>query len=231
MGLRAIFFDLDDTLVDYQSSVEAGLRVAWREMARAYPFLSPQQCAEIWDELFPHGAPEGRAVTIDRLRRLANVVAIDGPRLDDTLVTIRDRYQAARVTTIQPLPGADDLLRTLAARFPLALVSNGTADSRRLTLARFGWHRYFRAIVIDTEVGYSKPDPRIFQHALAAVGCAPDEVLFVGDNPRADVVGALAIGMTAVWLNWKRQPRPPDLVPSHEITSLDELRGIVEAQG
>ena len=66
-------------------------------------------------------------------------------------------------------------------------------------MREYGLLDYFDVLSISCDVGYLKPHPRIFQHALDALAVAPEEALMVGDSLRADVAGAQALGMTAVW--------------------------------
>ena len=105
----------------------------------------------------------------------------------------------------------DDALETLdflAQRFPLAALTNGNADVQRVGLGAF-----FRCAVSAHETGIAKPDPRIFWHTAERLNHAPEAVLHVGDDARLDVVGAMAAGMQAVWLNrrgasWADGPEP-----------------------
>ncbi len=99
------------------------------------------------------------------------------------------------------LPGVPEALRTLrAAGLRLVVVSNadGTVESG---LARVGLRELVDLVVDSHVVGFEKPDPRIFAHALAAVGASPAETLHVGDLYAVDVVGARAAGIDAVLLD------------------------------
>ena len=106
-------------------------------------------------------------------------------------------------------PEVPETLSALAARgLRLAVVSNW--DRRLpLLLERLGLAARFEAIVVSSAVGREKPDPAIFRAALAALGVAPEEAVHVGDHPREDVEGALAVGMRALHLD--RSGRGGDL--------------------
>lgn len=91
-------------------------------------------------------------------------------------------------------PEVEAVLSTLASRAELCVVSN--FDGRlRTILTDLGITRHFRHLVISSEVGADKPDPHIFEHALTLAGCAPDDALHVGDDPRCDWAGAEAAGL------------------------------------
>ncbi len=102
------------------------------------------------------------------------------------------------------LPGAHHTLRTLRRHgLRLALVSNSgfsPGDAMRTVLDQLDIGRYFTAQIYSDETGAWKPDPRMFDEALFALGTGPSDTLFVGDRPAADIVGAQAfgIGMTAL---------------------------------
>jgi len=94
----------------------------------------------------------------------------------------------------------------------------------------------FEVVSISCDVGYMKPHPRIFQHALDAMGLPPQETMMVGDNLRADVAGAKALGMIAVW---RRPPLgepveetadPPgtegEIAPDYIIDNIADLAGL-----
>ena len=100
------------------------------------------------------------------------------------------------------------LLR-LRGKYRLFALSNGNADLQRCGIADL-----FDGHVTASAAGAAKPDARIFAHLLRAAGVAPGEVMHIGDDPLADVVGATRAGMQAVWLNreargWPLQFAPP----------------------
>ncbi|MGB9112676.1 MAG: HAD family hydrolase [Acidimicrobiales bacterium] len=105
----------------------------------------------------------------------------------------------------QVIPGARETLRALVdAGYPIAIVSNadGTVEASLAKLAICqsgpGPATSVGTIVDSTVVGFSKPDPRIFRHALALLGVRPESSVFVGDSERNDICGAERSGMQAV---------------------------------
>ncbi len=109
---------------------------------------------------------------------------------------LRDRFVG---DTSGALAGRRALLERLADRMPLAVASNGCGNARRL-LAEAGLEPFFRAIVDSSEAGFWKPDPRIFEPALARLGLPRERVAMVGDRTDRDVEAALAGGLWAVWV-------------------------------
>lgn len=115
---------------------------------------------------------------------------------------------------VELLPGAADVLR-VASRMPLALISNGPEDMQRAAIERTGVARYFRTVLIsgDRDVYARKPAARIFYLALTGLEVNPEDALMVGDNFAADVEGARAVGMRALYLGQDAGglPSVPDL--------------------
>ena len=100
----------------------------------------------------------------------------------------------------------------LRSHFRHALVSNGGSALQRAKLRRAGVRHHFAAgdIFISGEVGFEKPDARMFGAALRALGKRPEQVLHVGDHPTNDIAGATAVGMRTCWVSRGRTP-PSDL--------------------
>ena len=107
-------------------------------------------------------------------------------------------YQAARSSVEEARP----VLEALHARYPMVLVSNfyGNVES---VLADFDLRRYFGSIIESAVVGVRKPDPRIFQLGVDALGLKPDEVLVIGDSYKKDIVPAESIGCHVAWIKGK----------------------------
>jgi putative hydrolase of the HAD superfamily len=133
------------------------------------------------------------------------------------------------------MPGARDALRALAARgLRLGIVSNTGRTPGvvlRRILARYDVLRYFETVAISysDEVGFRKPDARIFTRTLDALGVAPGRALHVGDNPQADVAGARACGMRTA--HYAIAGRAPSSLADVVVGDLAELPERLRALG
>ena len=94
------------------------------------------------------------------------------------------------------------VLKALAARWPLVLVSNFYGNLETV-LSEFGIKQYFKAIVESAKVGVRKPDSKIFQLGLDALGTAPEETLVIGDDYKKDILPAKNLGCQTLWLKGK----------------------------
>jgi HAD superfamily hydrolase (TIGR01509 family) len=110
-------------------------------------------------------------------------------------------------------------LQRLSGRYRLFALSNGNADLKRCGIAH-----WFEGHITAIAAGAAKPDARIFEHLCDAAGVEASQVLHIGDDPHADVVGAQQAGMQAVWLNRAAKQWPAQFAPpSRTVTTLAEI--------
>ena len=107
------------------------------------------------------------------------------------------------------------------------LVSNFYGNIETV-LEDFGVRKYFKAIIESAVMGIRKPDPRIFEHGVKALGVLPDETLVIGDSYRKDIVPAESIGCQAIWIKGKGWTAEEDAVlHPNIIRKLDEVLEIL----
>lgn len=197
--IKAISLDLDDTLWPVRPTIERAeqalqmwLTVHAPETAQlcrnAETRMAIRKHVNAQYSQYAHDLSFLRLEAIRESLRLAgNALDLAEPAFD---VFFSYRHQ---VTLYE---GVQDALQRLATRYPLIAVSNGNADVFKTDAAE-----HFRAAVSARDVGVAKPDPRIFHVAAMHVSLTPQDVLHVGDDVAADVLGAWNAGMQAVWLN------------------------------
>lgn len=227
---RAVFFDADDTLFDYPSGERAALlasRERFRLAVEPEAFLAAyrRHNHDVWKE-FERGEIDQATLRVERFRRLAVELGLQEPPLEQ----VSSFYLEALSGQSQLLAGALELVRDLAAAFPLALITNGIASVQRRRFAASPILPHFKAVVISEEVGIAKPDPRIFAPALAAVGVAAADVLYVGDSVTSDMAAARNAGMDFCWVNPQGAAVPKGYAPAYVITSLHEFPEIVKSE-
>ncbi len=146
---------------------------------------------------------------------------------DQELVALADAaFREAMRSAWRLFPDAEPALRSVRdAGIPTALITNGGAATQRAKVEALGLAPRFDAIVISGEHGVAKPDPAVFSIALDALGIGAARSWHVGDSLAADVAGAQAAGLAAVWLNRRGGTRTvlDDPVPDAEISSLRDL--------
>ncbi len=229
----AVLIDLDDTLFDHRGAARRALRTA----ADADPALARlafdalEARHRIVLEALHRDVLEGR-MTVDEARalRFRTLIeeqgeACDVPRVD----RIAGVYRAAYQQDWSCLAGARELLEELKARGArIAIVTNNIVSEQVSKLKRLALEPLVDALVVSEAVGSSKPSAAIFEHALAQLDARATDAVMLGDSWTADVEGALAAGIAAVWFNPRRSARPGSEAPVIEIASLEPAGAVAD---
>lgn len=168
------------------------------------------------------------------LRNLLAICFDCGDTLVDEGTEIKDENGVALQAEL--IPGAAQTVHQLKQRgYPLALVADGPAGTFRNVLAQQSLYESFDAYAISQEVGVTKPDARMFRHALTQLRIPPTEyhrVVMVGNNLARDIKGANALGLISVWLDWapRRAKIPADAseTPQYTIKSPADLPPLID---
>jgi putative hydrolase of the HAD superfamily len=228
-----ILLDLDDTIIDYDGSADSSWRAvcegAARQLAGLDASLLLTTIAEIriWYWSDPERHRQGRAdlraasewIAGEALRRHGH----EAPALARW---ISNSYGDLRRESLSIFPGAAETLarlRDLGVR--LGLVTNGTSVDQRDKIERFQLARYFDHVFVEGEIGYGKPDERVYRRALQAFAARPADTWFVGDNLEWDVAAPQRIGLYTIWVDGKGCGLPEDapVQPGRIIRALSDL--------
>jgi putative hydrolase of the HAD superfamily len=220
-AIRAIFFDLDDTLWDCRPVILRAEHALLDFLRERYPRVTDRHDLESMRALRVQIAREHPAMRhdftwlrLETLRRHAREVGYPDAMADAAFeVFYRVRNEVVLYDDVRPA------LERLYGEYRLFAISNGNANLRAI-----GLDHYFEATLAARDAGTLKPDPRMFEILLQRAGLHAHAAAHVGDDPEADVEGARAAGLLPVWLNragltWTRGSPAPGV----EITSLDEL--------
>lgn len=213
-----IAFDLDDTLVDWWAGISAAAAAAVD--APAAQRLLDEVRATAWVRV------DGLVVNREHWQLLLNAhsywrVALPGAP-DDVVAETVSRFHAA--LHLPPFPEVDAALETLRRQHVLAIVSNNPAADH--TLQDAGLRHHFTEVVSLWDDDQRKPSPYGFNELCARLSATPADVVYVGDSPTHDVIGASAVGMRAVWLDrYDDAWTPPAGCP--RIATLDELGAVL----
>lgn len=231
---RAVLLDLDDTILDDSGNVSH----CWREACLAYreelgttdPAALHERIertrAWFWSD--PERHREGR-LDLDAARReiVRASLAEMGIEVPGLVEKIAEHYRAQRHLGLQPLEDAIETVRWLReSGCRLALLTNGAAAAQRSKVTRFQLTELFDLILIEGELGYGKPDPRVYRIALDELETTPHETWMVGDNLEWDVAAPQRLGIYAIWVDrgGTGLPAGVGVRPDRVIRSLSELR-------
>ncbi|MGE0665262.1 MAG: HAD family hydrolase [Sphingomonadales bacterium] len=212
--IRAVLFDLDETLLDRTASVTAFLADQYARFAAELGGCTLARFQERFLALDARGSVRKSVVYPALLAEFGGIA--------DTAALVAD-YYAGSWRHARPMPGMDETLAILRGRgLGLGIVSNGETHLQWSNIDGLGLRERMDAVLISQDEGLRKPDAALFQRAAGRLGLEPEDCVFVGDNPEADVLGALRVGMHAVWL-WNGLAWPKGEVTVPTIRRLSEL--------
>ncbi len=231
MALRAVLFDIDDTLfstTDFagkardnavRAMVEAGLDVPEVEARRELEEVIAEFSSN-YDHHFDKLLQRLRPACLDE-RNQALIVAAGVAAYHDT-----------KFRELAPFDDVYPFLEGLvAAGIRTGIITHGWTIKQAEKLVRLGLVPYLdpKAVFISDQIGISKPNPKLYQAALQDLGLEPHEVMYVGDNPEHDVAPPQSLGMIAVWARRaaKHGLEGTGIEPDHVIDSFEELTAIL----
>jgi putative hydrolase of the HAD superfamily len=233
MPIKAVVWDVDDTLFQYTAAEQAALRGQVVAEGLGDVFESVESAVARWREAthrqwarFVAGEVDFEGQRRDRVRVFLGEPALTDAESDGWFQQYLTRYEAAWALFPDVLP----VLDTLAASHRHAVLSNSNLHVQDRKLRVLGIRDRFEAVLCAAELGVAKPDAQAFQATCGALGLPPAEVVYVGDHPEIDGQGAADAGLLSVWIDRDGLHTGGDAPAGlHRIASLDELPGLLHA--
>lgn len=241
-AVQAIFFDLDDTLLDDDRCWRVAVSLTCTELALRYPSIDRVMLETSYLETSPRlwatfgsaprtasGSSAARDLRLAVWQTVLDGCGVGAPDLPGEAVETYERHRReSYVCFADALP----VIQRLRERLRLAVITNGPSEGQREKLDITGLTPFLDLVVVSSDLGVGKPDAAIFRFALNHFGLDPACVWHVGDSLVNDVGGARNAGLGSVWLN-RRRPHPTAWgtlatakdtpSPDHEIATLTEL--------
>lgn len=232
-NVKAVLFDLDDTLFDRNRAQREWVHLMMQELGDVFKDIGQKVIVDALLES-DHIATEEvnrthsrDAARIGRFRiflKLLNLSDVSAERITALYVESYSKINA-------PVRGAKSVIANLAKGFQLGVVSNGFRDVQYQKLKALGIKDLFHCIVLSSEVGIWKPDPRLFWKAACLLAKQSEECMYVGDSYNDDILGAKKAGMQTCWFN----PRgvlltQKDDKPNYVVQALSEVLDILNCR-
>lgn len=214
--IRAVFFDLDDTLFDHQHCARAAL-AGVRDAHPCFAALPPEDIerhhGHILEDLHLQVMSGQLPLDAARIERFRRLYAVVGHAAEETLVAqTASAYREHYIRSRREVSGATALLAEVRKHAQVVIVSNNLLEEQQDKLRHCGLDRYVDVLVVSEEAGVAKPDPKIFEIALERARCTAAEAVMVGDSWTNDIRGAMAAGIRPIWFNRTgRQAPDPDV--------------------
>ncbi|NED10661.1 HAD family hydrolase [Streptomyces sp. SID9124] len=226
MAIRAVLWDIDDTIFDHTAAAATGM--ARHLAAEGLPpgHATAEAAVEAWQGVSQrHWARFSAGETDWQGQRRGRAREFLGRAMDDDEADAWfDRHVSHYESAWALFPDAVPALDALAGTYRHAVLSNSALESQHQKLTVLGVRDRFESLLCAAELGVSKPAAGAFLASCEALGLDTHEVLYVGDDPDIDAAGATAAGLTGVWLDRRGLGGRPELT---RITGLDQLPGLL----
>ncbi|MFB6843051.1 HAD family hydrolase [Streptomyces sp. NPDC056361] len=227
MAIRAVLWDVDDTIFDYESADRAGMRGHLTAEGLLDGYDSVDQALDRWKELtllhwrrFEIEGGDFQDQRRARVRDFLGAPGLSAAGADDWF----DRYVAHYEAAWELFPDALPVLDLLAGDYRHAVLSNSSIHAQEPKLRALGVRDRFEAVLCAAELGFAKPAPEAFHAACTALGLPPEEIAYVGDQPDTDARGAAEAGLLGIWLDRADTGGRPEL---RRITDLRQLPALL----
>lgn len=226
--VKAIAFDLDGTLCYYEVSIQEAMAEALRRTGCPIDLIGDLDVAAIrydalWFE-FERAQASVMSLREQIWERLLGEPEVENPGLARALA---EQYTQIRAPSLRLVDGVFPLLVDLKDHYRLGLLTNGPSDMQWPKIEQLGIRIVFEMIIVSGDVGFHKPDKRIFEALLRRFGLPAKEILYVGNSYETDVVGAKGAGMLSAWIRNGRNEEAVDNCADIKLDNVCALRGVL----
>ena len=222
-NIKAIFFDLDDTLINSRKaeSIAAG---QFKNCFKEFEEIEKDEFEEIWHKIameqyakYSKGEISYSQHRINRINDVFSKFNIN--RNDEDALKIFDIYLHRYEENWKLFDDAKDVLDNLKTKYKLGIITNGDGIQQRRKIDKTRIDKYFYQIIISSEIGYSKPKKEVFNIACNKIEELPENCIMIGDSFKLDIEGAKNVGLKAIWIN----RRDENIEYKNQIKELKEL--------
>ena len=226
MEITHIFFDADNTIIDFSGASRSALS----SLFEFYQIAYRQDYAKIYDEInldcwrsFELGNINKNELIFLRFDRFFQKIGVQADPQDANA-----KYLALLVEKSQLIPGAVQILQKLKSRYRLFIITNGFKEVQRPKLTRLGLDTYFENIIVSDEIGMKKPEPRFFDYCLEKAGSpSREKVIVIGDSLSSDIKGAYNSQLKSIWYNPHGRTWDENFKGDFIISDLEEILQIL----
>ena len=237
---KAVFIDWDDTIGDFHGAAKLALQEMYEKYHLSDYFASHEEFVslykphniELW-QLYGEDKVTKAFLRVDRfLYPLLHGSKVASQIQSNTILSALAEQMSEdflHLTTkyFSLLPGAEELVRYLAKKYPLTVVTNGFIEVQYEKFDKSGLRDCFSHIVLSEEVGCQKPNPRIFEEALRMNSLQAEDVVMIGDSWNSDIQGAINAGIDQIWVRKSKDPLPEGQSATYLVQSLSEVMEIL----
>jgi len=226
---KTLFFDADDTLLDFAAAEELALRLLFKE--QNFPLSKDiEEHYQTLNQKLWRSFEEGK-ISRDEVvnTRFSSLFKEYGHEVDGVL--LEQKYRGFLDEGHQLVHGALNVITKLQQQFDLYIVTNGVSKTQDKRLRDSGLHPFFTEIFVSEDTGFQKPMKEFFEYVFARIpNLSIENSLIVGDSLTSDMKGGQLAGLDTCWFNPEARPNHSGIVPTYEIQRLEELYQILEIE-
>lgn len=228
--IKAVVFDLDDTLFDHRHSSREGLRSVWKRYTCFQEMTLDEfeiEHREMLEKIHFSQVLVGKlSVEEARAERFKHLFLNRNVEVDfDTSRNAAEIYRNSYEKNIRKVKGSEELLKTLKKNYKIGIITNNITAEQENKLRQLGLTDYIDHMTTSEELGVVKPHPILFNTALKKLGVKAEAAVMIGDSWDNDIAGAHSVGMKCIWLN-HHKVTCPDSAKAIEIRSLENAEYI-----
>lgn len=240
---KAVLIDWDDTIGDFIGAAKLALQEMYDKYHLSDYFASHEEFVslykphniELWDK-YGKDLVTKAFLRVDRFlwpllhgSKVGERQEAKGERQDLIALAEQMSEDFLHLTTahFSLLEGAEELVRYLAEKYPLTVVTNGFVEVQYEKFEKSGLRDCFAHIVLSEEVGCQKPNPRIYEEALRMNGVSAEEAVMIGDSWNSDIQGAINAGIDQIWIRKSQDPLLTGQSATYIVKSLAEVMEIL----
>lgn len=232
MVYKNLFFDLDDTLWAFSVNAQSTFFEMYQKYryGRFFPSfehfyqLYQQRNHQLWMD---YAAGKVTKDELNRKRFVYPLQVVGVPHAEEVAKRFSEDFFNVIPTKAEVIPYAHEVLKELATRYNLYILSNGFRELQRHKMRSAGLDGYFRDVILSDDIGILKPDPILFHHALSRTSATVSDSLMIGDSWDSDVLGAANVGMHQVYFSPNGDETILPFQPTYFITDLRQLLEIL----
>lgn len=225
MQTKHVFFDLDQTLWDFDRNSALAFQTCFKQLDLDIDVDKFNQIYEpINEALWKRFGENKISKEYLKYNRLKDTFDALNMTYSDVIIhQISDIYLQTLPTFNHLHPGTIEVLDFLYPHYTLHIITNGFNEVSFRKVAESGMGKYFKNIITAENAGARKPDASVFEYALQQAKAQIEESIMIGDNFDADVLGALNFGMRAIYYNYRNSNKPQNITTIHQLVELKTI--------
>ena len=231
MTVKAIFFDLDDTLHDHLQPFSNAFKTVFPAVTQV-PMLSLYKKFRDYSDLLWKDYSQN-TLSLEQLREQRITLALKDFKIwisNDSAIEFQLQYEY-RLNHLQLFEEVPTVFKALLEKnYKIGIITNGPVEHQYNKINSLGLTDYIlmENVFVSDDVGIAKPDPKIFNYVAKRFDYLPDEFLYVGDSWHNDVAAPIDAGWRAIWFNHRKRQPATSHQPAAIIDSLSEIHSVLD---